>query len=334
MMSRAFGTTLVFTLCSWVALAPPLRAEPSAEAVEAQEAEIEPSVARGIELRRAGQDAAALAVFQEALARAPGSTRVKVHLASTHQALGQWLEAERYLSDVLSEPEGAYIRRHRATLERAYEFVDRRIGSLDVVGSPEGAELSLSGRRIGTLPLEAPVRVPIGSYTLEVRKDGYHTLSRPVAISGRSLLRESVELGQREAEPPAWRMSAGGAGGTAIEDRSGSPRWLSWTLVGASAGAAAVSGVAFAVRERHADRWNSEECLAPGSTRGQTCPEELDAGRNAEQLAIGAAILSGVLLGGAVVSFVLQKPDEPDQAALTLEGCGLAAAGARCFGSF
>jgi hypothetical protein len=334
MMSRAFGTTLVLTLCSWIASTEPARAEPTAEAAEAREIEIDPMVARGIELRRAGQDGAALAVFQEALAKEPASTRVKVHLASTHQALGQWLEAERYLREVLREPEDAYIRRHRATLERAYEFVDRRIGSLDVVGSPEGAELSLSGRRIGALPLEAPVRVPIGSYTLEVRREGYHTLSRPVTISGRALLRESVELGQRETEPRAWRMGPSGAEASGVEDRSGSPRWLSWTLVGASAGAAAVSGVALAVRERHADRWNSGECLAPGSTRGQTCPEELDAGREAEQLAIGAAILSGVLLGGAVVSFVLQKPDEPAQTALTLEGCGLAAAGARCFGSF
>lgn len=333
-MRRALGTTLVLTLCSWVTTAQPARAESAAESASAREADVEPTVARGIELRRAGQDGAALAVFREALAKAPGSTRVKVHLASTHQALGQWLEAERYLSEVLSQPEDAYIRRHRGTLERAHDFVGRRIGSLDVVGSPEGAEVSLSGRRLGTLPLAAPVRVPIGSYTLEVRKDGYHTLSRPVSIGGRALLRESVELGQREPERADYRMSAAGAGGSAIEDRAGGARWLSWTLVGASAGAAAVAGVAFAVRERHADRWNSDECLAPGSTRGQTCPEELDAGREAEQLGIGAAILSGVLLGGAAVSFVLQAPGEPSESALTLEGCGLAGAGARCFGSF
>src|SRR5688572_4554685 len=265
MRSRALSSTLLLAVCCW--LSGPARAEPLADAAQ-QEAAIDPVVQQGIELRRAGQDSQALALFQDALAKAPDSTRVKVHLASTHQALGHWLEAERYLREVLESPEDAYVRRHRETLERALDFVDRRIGSLDVVGSPEGAELLLSGRHIGTLPLAQPARVPIGSYTLEVRKPGYHSLMRPVSIGGRSLLRESVELGQREAEPLAWRGGADAASGDGIEDRSGgSPRWLSWTLLGASAGAAAVSGVAFAVRERHADRWNSEECLTPGSSR-------------------------------------------------------------------
>jgi hypothetical protein len=324
---------MVLALGSGLVAVGPARAEPLPQASASEEAEIGPSVDRGIELRRSGQDNEALAVFQEALSRAPESTRVKVHLAATHQALGQWLEAERYLSQVLSNAEDPYIRRHRPALERAYEFVDRRLGRLDVVGSPEGAELLLSGRSVGTLPLVAPVRVPIGSYTLEVRKDGYHSITRPVSISGRALLRESVELGEREARASDWRMSTGG--GSGVEDRSGgSPRWLSWTLTGASVGAAAVSLVAFGIRERHADRWNSEECLAVGSTRGQTCPEELEAGRDAERLAIGAAILSGVLLGGAIVSFALEAPDEPRSSALTLDGCGLAGAGARCFGSF
>jgi hypothetical protein len=332
MRSQALGSIVLLAVCCSIATVGPARAEPSTDGNASEEAEIDPIVQQGIELRRAGQDPAALRVFQEALAKAPGSTRVKVHLASTHQALGQWIEAERYLGEVLRDPDEPYIRRHRATLERAYDFVDRRIGSLDVVGSPEGAELLLSGRHVGQLPLAAPLRVPIGSYTLEIRKEGYHAVTRPVTISGRSLLRESVELGERGLEASDFRANAGGEPG--VEDRSGSPRWLTWTLAGASVGAAAVSVVAFGIRERHADRWNSDDCLRPGSTRGQMCPDELDAGRDADRLGVGAAVLSGVLVGSAVLSWVLEKPHVSTESALTLEGCGLGAAGAHCFGSF
>jgi hypothetical protein len=308
------------------------RAE-SPAAATLTEADVDLIVQRGIDLRRSGHDAQALVVFQDALARAPASTRLSVHLAATHQALGQWLEAERYLSRVLRAEDDPYIRRHRATLEDAYAFVAGRLGSLDVVGGPEGAELLLSGRTIGQLPLDAPVRVPVGSYLLEVRKEGYYSASRPIAIGGGTLLRESVTLGERQGAPPAWTGSSA-RGSSGVEGADGSPRWLTWTLAGAGMGAAAVSAVAFGIRERHASRWNGSECLQPGLTRGQVCADELDSGHSAEGWAIGAGIASGVLLGGAAISFVLERSPPSEDFGIALDGCGADGAGAHCFGSF
>jgi tetratricopeptide repeat protein len=318
--------------CCALGWADTARAEPPSGGAPA-EADIEPLVQRGIELRRNGQDAEALTVFEQALAEAPESDRVKVHLAATHQALGQWLEAEQYLSDALSDNDDPYVRRHRATLEKAYDFVDQRLGSLDVVGGPAGAELLLSGQHLGQLPLPAPVRVPIGSYVLEVRRQGYYSISRPISISGRALLRESVELSQREASAPAFSVDTGAAT-SGVEDRGGSPRWLTWTLTGAGVGAAAASVVAFSIREKHADRWNSNACMETGATRGEVCPGELESGRSAERWGIGTAIFSGVLLGGALTSYVLERHETRSTSALSLDGCGIAGAGARCFGSF
>jgi hypothetical protein len=298
------------------------------------ETDIELIVRRGIDLRRSGRDAEALAVFEDALVRSPTSTRVLVHLAATHQALGQWVEAEHHLSLALRQGDDPYIRRHSATLESARAFIDGRLGSLDVVGQPEGAELLLSGRSIGHLPLAAPVRVPIGSYLLEVRKEGYHSVSRPVAMGSGMLLRESVTLGERQVATPAWTGGASAPGSPGIDGADGSPRWLTWTLAGAGMGAAAVSVVAFGVRERHASRWNGNDCLQPGMTRGQACAEELDSGRSAERWGIAAGILSGVLLGGATVSFFLEPRPPSEDFGIALDGCGADGAGARCFGSF
>jgi hypothetical protein len=333
MRSKAsnLGATLALCCCTlvWAGMA---NAEPPSDA-SAAETDVDSIVQRGIDLRRDGQDTEALAVFEDALARAPQSNRVKVHLAATHQALGQWLEAERYLSEALSDNDDPYIRRHRATLEKAYDFVDQRLGKLDVVGAPAGAELLLSGRHLGQLPLRYPVRVPIGSYVLEVRKEGYYSISRPISIGGRSLLRESVELSQRETSSPVFSMNAG-ADASGVEDRGGSPRWLTWTLTGAGIGAAVGSVVAFSIREQHADRWNSSACMASGLTRGEVCPGELDSGRSAERWGIGMAVLSGVLLGGAATSYVLERHERHPTTALSLDGCGIAGAGASCFGSF
>jgi hypothetical protein len=327
---RAFSMLAMLAMCcSMTALPGSARAEPPGVAATA---DVESLVQRGIELRRAGSDLDALSVFEAALARAPTSTRVKVHLAATHQALGQWVEAERYLSEALRQSDDPYIRRHRPTLENAYEFVAQRLGSLDVVGEPEGAELRLSGRPIGVLPLSAPVRVPIGSYVLEVRKEGYYSVTRPIAMGGGSLLRESVTLGRREAAP-AWVVDMARRPPGALDETRGSPRWLTWTLAGAGAGAAAVSAIAFGLREKHASTWNGDACLRPGLTRGQVCPEELDSGRSAERWGIGAGIVSGVLLGGAAASFLLERSPS-EGSSLALDGCRIDVAGAGCFGSF
>ena len=289
-------------------------------------------VESGIELRRNGRDEEALAVFAKALKQAPDSTRIKVHLAATYQALGQWVEAERYLREAASDPDDAYIRRHRATIEKAYAFIEQRLGSLDVVGGPEGAELVLSGRPVGQLPLAQPVRVPIGSYLLEVRKPGYYTVSRPVSIGGGAMLRESVVLGDREQQAAGGGPARDG-GPVEADTGAGSPRWLTWTLGGAGVGALALSAVAFGVREKHAARWNSDDCTAPGLTRGEVCQAELDSGHSAERWGIGAAIASGVFFGGALTNYFLERR-EPTTETVRVDGCSLGLGAAHCFGSF
>jgi hypothetical protein len=311
------------------------RAQSPAEDVAADGAAVgahESLVESGIELRRNGRDEEALAVFSQALKQAPDSTRIKVHLAATYQALGQWVEAERYLREAASNPDDAYIRRHRTTIEKAYAFIEQRLGRLDVVGGPDGAELVLSGQTVGALPLTQPLRVPVGSYLLEVRKPGYYTVSRPISIGSGAMLRESVVLGARE-QPELGASAAVERGPIEEDTRSGSPRWLTWTLGGAGVGALAISAVAFGVREKHAARWNSDDCTAPGLTRGDVCQGELDSGRSAERIGVGAAIASGVFFGGALASYLLERR-EPTSETVRVDGCSLGLGAARCFGSF
>lgn len=331
MTSRAWNAGVALLMCCSLSMAAHVaHADPTSSTIS--EAEIEPFIQRGIDLRKLGRDVEALAIFEDALLKAPNSVRLKVHLASTHQALGQWVEAERYLSEVLRQPDDSYVRRHRETIEKAYEFVDQRLGSLDVVGEPDGADLVLSGRRIGRLPLAAPLRVPIGSYVLEVRKEGYYSVTRPVAIGGGTLLRETITLGPRPGPGPEYAEPAAAAGGA--DEGRGSPRWLTWTLTGTGLVSAAVSVVAFQIRENHAQRWNSDACLQQDLTRGQVCAGELEDGRDAERWGIGTGILSGVLLTGALTSYVLERRPPAEAPIVALEGCGVGVASAACFGSF
>lgn len=325
--------------CAALLAAPMLRAEPRADTSTRSPSRSERLIEQGMELRQSGQEEAALAAFEEAAALEPESIRARVHLAATHQALGHWVEADLLLGEVLtSESDDPYLERHRATLERAAEFVGRHLGSLMLAGEPAGAEVRLDGRKLGVLPLPEVVRVPVGSYQLEVLASGYYPLRRPVVISSAGVLREAVTLAPWAAD--ATLASANGSGGAEPASASaGSPLWLSWTLTGLSVGAAITTGVAFAVRNHHASEWNSSECLQPGRVRGEVCGAELDAGKSAETVAYASGVATLLFAAGAVVSWTLGERASTESTSsagntVARTRCGLTLGGGTCSGSF
>jgi len=229
------------------------------------------------------------------------------------------------LRELLQEADDPYVQRHQATLERAAEFASQRLGSLIVNGSPAGAAVLVNGRSLGSLPLSATVRLPSGSYQLDVSRDGYYPVHRPISIAPGAVLREAVELTPLASSPSA---DAAVVPATRV---GGSPPWLSWTLSGLAAGAAVTSAVAWGVRNQHAAHWNSSACLEGGRRRGEVCPDELDAGRDAERVASVSGVGALLLAAGAVVSWTLEAPEEPGVA---LVGCRLGLGGGVCSGSF
>src|SRR5678809_660048 len=103
-----FGSVLVITgmiLCAagerWA------RAE-SADAI----------INRGVQLRREGRDREALATFREAekIERTP---RVIAQIGLAEQSLGLWLAASTHEQEALTHADDAWIRKNRATIEKA-----------------------------------------------------------------------------------------------------------------------------------------------------------------------------------------------------------------------
>lgn len=288
-------------------------------------------IERGIQLRRGGDDAAALETFQQAERLEPESTRIRVHLAATYQALGQWEEADRYLSRAVEDPSDPYILRHQATLAGARETIDKHIGLLQISGGPPGTEVRLNGRRLGTLPIDQTVRVAAGIYTLEAQYSGYYPVTRSVALAGGALVRESLELTPLSAT--AKQLVA-----PARETPSAPPEkhatWLPWALGGAALGAGALTVTAWAIREHHAARWNDDSnCLSSTQTRGQLCGSEIRDGERAQTwMWIGAA--GTLAFAGAAVTTLWLQRDHRDEAPQLAVRCGVGLGAVSCAGQF
>jgi tetratricopeptide repeat protein len=298
---------------------------PKAEASPTDEAGA--LVERGIALRRAGNDAEALKLFQQAEQLDPDSTRIQVHLAATHQALGEWEAADGYLSRALAHPDDPYVQRHEATLAAARHTIDGHIGLLELTGGPRGAEVRLNGRLVGTLPIDQTLRVKAGIYTMEARLPGHYPVTRSVALAGGVLVRESIELAPLSPRARAFRPE------DQASDASTGRNWLGWTFTGLAVGAGVVTGAAWLTREQHADRWNDDEqCLRPGLTREQACGNERSAGERANTWMLIGATTTGAFAAAALVSYWVNRQDE--EAPGTALNCGVGLGQVQCAGRF
>jgi hypothetical protein len=172
----------------------PRRARAASAATEADAA-----IKHGVELRRQGEDLPALDEFQRAYAT-QRSARALAQIGFAEQALGRWRDAEEHLVQALADTDDRWIRGNRATIERSRAAIAGHLGSLEVLGGPEGAEIRIDGRVVGRLPLARAVRVAAGGIGVELRAEGYLPSSRPVTIAAGQLARETITL--QKIEPP------------------------------------------------------------------------------------------------------------------------------------
>ena len=157
--------------------------------------ELESAIQAGIELRKGGNDDAALDLFLKLDHDNPGSVRLMLQVTAAAQAAGRWLVAFEYLRKAAVFKSDPYYQRNRAAIRSVEDAVGQHVGQFRAVGEPSGAEVRLSGKRLGTLPLAEPVAVELGSYVLEVSKPGYYSLRRDVTLAaGATLNQEVVEL--------------------------------------------------------------------------------------------------------------------------------------------
>jgi len=233
---------------------------PSAEAL----------IRRGVELRKAGNDQAALREFRKAHELA-GTPRSAGQLGLCEQALGDWASAQRHLSQALAATGDAWVRKNRTVLERSLALANNHTGRVEIFGAPEGAEVIVNGRSVGKLPLGEPVVVNVGAVDVEVRAPGYRSGSASAQVAAAQMatvvLRlESADAGRTATaappvEPPKPVVTppvatASPPAAVDLTARSeprpaGAPIYrkpLFWVVVSAAVVAAAVVGVVLATK--------------------------------------------------------------------------------------
>jgi len=158
-----------------------LASAPTAAANPASEEE-DALIRRAIQLRKQGNDRGAL----EDLKRAYGiaqSPRAAAQLGFAEQAVGLWPQAEEHVREALGTPEDKWIRQNRATVEEALATIRAHIGRVLIEGGQPGAQVSVNGQSVGSLPLADAVSVAAGPVDIEVRAAGYAPAVKTIKVA-------------------------------------------------------------------------------------------------------------------------------------------------------
>jgi hypothetical protein len=144
-------------------------------------------------LRRSGDDASALKLFEQAyeLNKTP---KALAQIGLAEQALGRWSAADKNLRQALESGDDPWIKKNRPAIEQSLDIIAAHVGQLDVSGKPAGADVRVDGELVGQLPLARPVTVTAGGVAIEVSARGHVPIVRSATVRARTLTREIFSL--------------------------------------------------------------------------------------------------------------------------------------------
>ena len=159
-------------------------------------------IARGVALRKEGDDQAARDLFMKVYERSH-TARAAGQLGLAEQALGRWEEAEAHLREALRSPNDSWVKKNHDALSRDMLLIKAHIARVEIVGDPEGAEILVNGRTVGKLPLSGPISTSAGSVDIEARAPGYQHEMRTLTLTGGQYQRLVMRLQKDEPAPSA-----------------------------------------------------------------------------------------------------------------------------------
>jgi hypothetical protein len=177
------------------------RAEPASSDANRGKDKASAHFERGVALAREGKLEAAVLEFEGAY-RAHPHYSVLFNLGQARAAMGQSVEAVDAFRRYLDEGGTAIDRARRAHVLELVAFHEKRIGSLELVVEPDGAEIWIDGRLLGTSPVSRPVKLAEGTHSVSIRKDGFGPVAGSVRVEAGSTAKLALRV-ERVGAPQA-----------------------------------------------------------------------------------------------------------------------------------
>lgn len=317
-------------------------------------AQAEALIREGIELRRLSDDQAALVKF-EAAVKLEASPRAVAQLGLCELAVGRFSHAVEHLTTAMHATKDKWVASKKAILRESLEQAKARVGRVEVVAEPAGAEVFINGERIGVAPLAAPVLTNEGSVDVQVRKEGFQPQSRSLSLKGSQYQKIAITLEPTKPKiiEPLPALSTGPTTGTDLVAHADAPqpKWIAptkWALLSVAGLGVAVGTYGWIHHQSLVDSYDKAGCQVnrqgePGFVSGdntftvtEDCTKRFEKLDDAKTLRLVGFIAGGVFLAGYVTLAVMNRPGATEAAtdhAATLR-CAFGVASLGCAGTF
>lgn len=313
---RGISLLLVCALCTTqVSWAPRALAEPTAADLAAARKKFD----RALELEKAGDFKAALALLRD-VAAVKATSQVRFHVALCLERLGRLVDArEEYLrakedAETKEGPEGTALAQKAG--DRVADL-DARIPKVtfklpeDVIG----AKVSVDGGAAVSVLVSPTIRLDPGEHKLLVTSPGRRSFARTVIVKERdATFTLDVTLPPAEdeaaAEPVAADAPEAAPAPKRLADEAPKPSALPWIIGGVGVASLATAGVFYALRESTIHDLDA----ACGAGR-ESCPRSMQSTEDQGRLYTTTAnVFVGVgaaAIGTAIVLWLTQPSAKP-----------------------
>ncbi len=144
--------------------------------------------------------AAALVEFKRAYELVPNFT-VLFNLGQTARELKDYAAALKAFEQYLDEGGAKIPAPRRKEVVASVDELKRKVGTLKIVASVDGAEITLDEVAIGVSPLAAAVVANVGRHKVSATSTGFTPAQRVVEVAGMTETPVSLELTRIEAAP-------------------------------------------------------------------------------------------------------------------------------------
>jgi hypothetical protein len=264
---------------------------------------------------------AALVEFRRANELVP-NYRILYNIAVASRELRDYATAYRSFVQYLAEGGDRIDAERQETVRAEIAGAEPRIGRVQISVSPDGAEIRVDDRVVGTSPLTEPIVMNLGSHVVSASAPGRETTTRRLDIAARDRVSISLEL--PETPPPTIAVAASAA--PAIEPpRERGQEWGAGFWI--STGATVALVIAAAVTGGLSVQANADYGAAL-SRFPITLQDVASLRSTVNDLSIATDILGGAAAAAAILSCVLfftdtTGPEEAGEVTATISPLGV-----------
>ncbi|MCA9626500.1 MAG: PEGA domain-containing protein [Myxococcales bacterium] len=196
-----------------VALAPHASADPN-NPTKAERDRAHQLFEKSKPLQDAGDCKQAVSLLKQAwsLHRSPD---IAANLGACEGKLGEYPDAATHLAFADAHLMASATKAQREKVAAALALMKKQVGEVGVSVHPDGAQISVDGKVVGTAPLAAPLFLSPGDHQLAATADGYGEVGRIVTAKKGERTEVEVKLLWQGKSPGGTGGATAGAGGAA-----------------------------------------------------------------------------------------------------------------------